>query len=568
MSAKIDIYLLDKTNNLIEEINILKPKTYEILNITLKNNLKNLPEFFTLFYPSADNREIEIHNDEEYQLLKDTLFIRQIEKKDLGKSIFDIAYNKLDESKRDILDEKYNCYICQENIKHENPLFCYICQKIFHYKCLEDWSKQRLKYNETLKCPYCNKELPLEQWKQKLYFEENRKKDAELINQLKRDNIIKNEIFENFKEYKIKTYKLLNNIIIKINKLNLNINNNIGNNNDIKEFMEDVSYDNIDLQIDNVSQIIFDQFKKLEENINNKNNVEIINNDIKDRNKDIINRKIIHNNEIKIEENEINIDNDNSNEFELLKNDKFEINDININIGKNRNAIELVYYTKLGGFANIFGSEFVNNNKDNIKLIFNKGKPISLVDKFFLKKGENRIKLLIEKELTDLSYMFYDCSALKNIHDLKYLNTSKVTNFSKLFYVCSSLADINSIRYWDVSKGKNFSYLFTGCTSLINLSPLETWNVENGVNFSYMFCRCLNLMNINPLKKWNVSKGKNFSNMFSGCFLLSELSPLANWDIKSGNNFSGMFSQCKSLTDLDDLENWKKNNKFKIKDVK
>ena len=549
MSAKIDIYLLDKTNNLIEEINIIKPKTYEILNITLKNNLKNLPEFFTLFYPSADNREIEIHNDEEYQLLKDTLFIRQIEKKDLGKSIFDIAYNKLDESKRDILDEKYNCYICQENIKHENPLFCYICQKIFHYKCLEDWSKQRLKYNETLKCPYCNKELPLEQWKQKLYFEENRKKDAELINQLKRDNIIKNEIFENFKEYKIKTYKLLNNIIIKINKLNLNINNNIGNNNDIKEFMEDVSYDNIDLQIDNVSQIIFDQFKKLEENINNKNNVEIINNDIKDRNKDIINRKIIH---------EINLDNDNSNEFELLKNDKFEINDININIGKNRNAIELVYYTKLGGFANIFGSEFVNNNKDNIKLIFNKGKPISLVDKFFLKKGENRIKLLIEKELTDLSYMFYDCSALKNIHDLKYLNTSKVTNFSKLFYVCSSLADINSIRYWDVSKGKNFSYLFTGCTSLINLSPLETWNVENGVNFSYMFCRCLNLMNINPLKKWNVSKGKNFSNMFSGCFLLSELSPLANWDIKSGNNFSGMFSQCKSLTDLDDLENWKK----------
>jgi len=568
MSAKIDIYLLDKTNNLIEEINILKPKTYEILNITLKNNLKNLPEFFTLFYPSADNKEIEIHNDEEYQLLKDTLFIRQIEKQDLGKSIFDIAYNKLDESKRDILDEKYNCYICQENIKHENPLFCYICQKIFHYKCLEDWSKQRLKYNETLKCPYCNKELPLEQWKQKLYFEENRKKDAELINQLKRDNIIKNEIFENFKEYKIKTYKLLNNIIIKINKLNSNINNNIGNNNDIKEFMEDVSYDNIDLQIDNVSQIIFDQFKKLEENINNKNNVEIINNDIKDRNKDIINRKIIHNNEIKIEENEINLDNDNSNEFELLENDKFEINDININIGKNRNAIELVYYTKLGGFANIFGSEFVNNNKDNIKLIFNKGKPISLVDKFFLKKGENRIKLLIEKELTDLSYMFYDCSALKNIHDLKYLNTSKVTNFSKLFYVCSSLADINSIRYWDVSKGKNFSYLFTGCTSLINLSPLETWNVQNGVNFSYMFCRCLNLMNINPLKKWNVSKGKNFSNMFSGCFLLSELSPLANWDIKSGNNFSGMFSQCKSLTDLDDLENWKKNNKFKIKDVK
>ena len=116
MSGRIDIFLLDKSNNLIEEANILKPKSYDILNTTLKRNLKNLPEFFTIFYPSSNNKEIEIHSDEEYQLLKDTLFIRQIEKIDLGKSIFDIAYDKLDESKRDILDEKYNCLICSKNI--------------------------------------------------------------------------------------------------------------------------------------------------------------------------------------------------------------------------------------------------------------------------------------------------------------------------------------------------------------------------------------------------------------------------------------------------------------------
>ena len=47
-------------------------------------------------------------------------------------------YNKLSESKQDILDEKYNCYICNSNIKNENPYFCYICQKIFHEKCLKD----------------------------------------------------------------------------------------------------------------------------------------------------------------------------------------------------------------------------------------------------------------------------------------------------------------------------------------------------------------------------------------------------------------------------------------------
>ena len=150
MSQRIDIFLLDKTNNLIEEANILKPKSYDILNVTLKNNLKNLPEFFTLFYPSSNNKEIEIHSVEEYQLLQDTLFICQIEKIQLDKSIFDIAYDKLDEEKHDILDEKYNCFISKENVKHENPLFCYICQKIFHFGCLEGWGKQRQKNNQVL----------------------------------------------------------------------------------------------------------------------------------------------------------------------------------------------------------------------------------------------------------------------------------------------------------------------------------------------------------------------------------------------------------------------------------
>ena len=508
MSGKIEIFLLDQSNNLIEEINIIKPKTYEILNVTLKNNLKKLPEFFTLFYPSANNREIEIHNDEEYQLLKDTLFIRQIEKVDLGKSIFDIAYDKLDESKRDILDEKYNCFICQENIKHENPLFCYICQKIFHFNCLENWSKKRLNSNLQLICPYCKKELPLEEWKRKLDYEENRKKDAEIINQLKRDNIIKNEIFDKFKEYKIKTTKLFKEIINKNNEFNLMLNKNIHNS--INKYMEDISDDNVDLEIDKISQIIFKQYQTLEEYIKNQNNLN--NNKNNDNNKN--NLKIILN------ENNKKINSDDDLTFHLIKENQI----INFdNLQKNKNEIELIYYSKLGGFTNIFGIEFVNFNKNNIKLIINNSKNCSLIDTFYLKKGENSIKLIIEKELTNMSYMFYNCIALKNINGLKYLNTSKVTNFSNLFWGCSSLTDINSIKYWDVSNVTDFSYLFTGCSSLINLSPLENWNVKNGVDFSYMFCRCLNLINISHLRSWNVSNGKDFSYMFSGCFLLSNL---------------------------------------------
>ena len=540
MSGKIDIFLLDKTNNLIEEINIIKPKTYQILNATLKNNLKNLPEFFTLFYPSANNREIEIHNDEEYQLLKDTLFIRETEKIDLGKSIFDLAYGALDESKRDILDEKYNCFICTENIKHENPLFCYICQKIFHYKCLENWSKQKQKINEKLKCPYCNKELPLEEWKQKLDFEENKHKDAELINQLKRDNMIKNEIFDKFKEYKNKSSKLFISIINIINDLNYLVSHNNDYKNNVNKYIKEISDDNVDLQIDNISQVIFGVLKNLENFIKNKDNYNKF-----DKNINIINKN--NNNNI-ININEIN-----------------EIpNIININNDLYKKEIELKYYSKIGGFTNIFGVEFVNFNRNNIKLIVNNSNKIPLIDKFYLKKGENIIKLIIENDLTNLSYMFYSCNSLNNINELKYLNTSKVTNFSNLFWGCSSLTDISAIKNWDVSQGINFSYLFTGCSSLINLLPLKNWNVEKGTNFSFMFCRCLNLIDLNPLRNWNVVEGNDFSYMFAGCILLSNLEPIANWEINNGNNFEGMFSQCKSLKNFEQLNLWKKNNKFKI----
>ena len=540
MSGKIDIFLLDKTNNLIEEINIIKPKTYQILNATLKNNLKNLPEFFTLFYPSANNREIEIHNDEEYQLLKDTLFIRETEKIDLGKSIFDLAYGVLDESKRDILDEKYNCFICTENIKHENPLFCYICQKIFHYKCLENWSKQKQKINEKLKCPYCNKELPLEEWKQKLDFEENKHKDAELINQLKRDNMIKNEIFDKFKEYKNKSSKLFISIINIINDLNYLLSHNNDYKNNVNKYIKEISDDNVDLQIDNISQVIFGLLKNLENFIKNKNNYNQF-----DKNINIINNN--KNNNI------INI-----NEIKEIPNIK------NINNDLYKKEIELKYYSKIGGFTNIFGVEFVNFNRNNIKLIINNSNKIPLIDKFYLKKGENIIKLIIENDLTNLSYMFYSCNSLNNINELKYLNTSKVTNFSNLFWGCSSLTDISAIKNWDVSQGINFSYLFTGCSSLINLLPLKNWNVEKGTNFSFMFCRCLNLIDLDPLRNWNVVEGNDFSYMFAGCILLSNLEPISNWEINNGNNFEGMFSQCKSLKNFEQLNLWKKNNKFKI----
>ena len=95
------------------------------------------------------------------------------------------------------------------------------------------------------------------------------------------------------------------------------------------------------------------------------------------------------------------------------------------------NGINLVYECDKEGDANIFGKNFVRNNKDNISLVVN-GFPSDLYEKKALRMGQNKIRLIIKKEIEDLSYMFYDCKNLKNIDELKYLNTSKYY----FFHIC------------------------------------------------------------------------------------------------------------------------------------
>ena len=46
-----------------------------------------------------------------------------------------------------------------------------------------------------------------------------------------------------------------------------------------------------------------------------------------------------------------------------------------------------------------------------------------MINKYRLREGENKIKMKIKKRIKDLGNMFYECKNLKNINELKYLNT-------------------------------------------------------------------------------------------------------------------------------------------------
>ena len=103
--------------------------------------------------------------------------------------------------------------------------------------------------------------------------------------------------------------------------------------------------------------------------------------------------------------------------------------------------INLVYETNEDNIENIFGEKFVENNKKNIELSIN-GIKSDLISKCKLKKGKNNIIIILKSQLTNLEYMFYNCSKLKNINKLEYLSTENVNNFSHMFCWCISLSNL------------------------------------------------------------------------------------------------------------------------------
>ena len=483
MSDSIDIFLLDKSNNVVDEINIKKPETFDMLKTCINNNLKNLPVYYLIFYPSSNNNEIEINNNEDYKLAKDILFIREIEEK----SIFIKNYDRLSEEKKDMLDEKFNCSICSEHIKDENPFFCYICQKIFHHECLKKWNNKMELQKESLKCPICRNELPLDKWKEKLDYDDNRKEYIETmdqLNKLKTQNAKQNEIINNYRQYTQKITTLFQNLFNKINEINslIKLKINSDYHNILKKLLSNFD---IDL-IEHLSTIINEEFEKIKGYINNKMDY---NNSIED------NLKFDNINEI-----------DNQPEFIF-----YNIDYNNSYNNANMKEFNLIYVAKSDGIENIFGKKFVEENKDNIELIINGEKHI-LVDKYKLINGNNTIKIIIKNKITNLSYMFHECNTLQNIDGLKDLDTKDVENFSYMFFGCSSLLNIQSLQNWNISNGTNFSYMFFGCTSLKDLSPLENWNISNEKNIEYMFCGCSLIKDMGPIKKW---KNNKLDDMFS-----------------------------------------------------
>ena len=104
--------------------------------------------------------------------------------------------------------------------------------------------------------------------------------------------------------------------------------------------------------------------------------------------------------------------------------------------------------------------------------------------------------------VTDMSRMFYQCSALTGELDLSEWDTSKVTTMYYMFYNCSKLTSIN-VSNWDTSKLTKITNMFNYCSKLTSIN-VSNWDTSKISDMSSLFDGCSGLTSLD-LSTWNIT---------------------------------------------------------------
>ena len=212
----------------------------------------------------------------------------------------------------------------------------------------------------------------------------------------------------------------------------------------------------------------------------------------------------------------------------------------------------------------LFGNEFVNNNKDNCKIIINE-KEYDLVEKISLKNlaiknNTFEIKLRIIQLKNDLSFMFENCSSLLSISDLSKLNTINVKNMNSMFFDCSSLISLSDTSNWITKNTLDMKYMFYGCSSLLSLPDISKWDTSNVKDMECMFLNCASLKSFPDISNWNIQNVKNLGKLLVSCKSLNSLPDISKWNTSNVQDMNNMFTGCALLKSLPDISNWNTSN--------
>ena len=156
--------------------------------------------------------------------------------------------------------------------------------------------------------------------------------------------------------------------------------------------------------------------------------------------------------------------------------------------------------------------------------------------------------------------MFNGISTLQSNSNFLHFNSKNITKMSYMFYNCSSIIELPDISNLDTSNVTDMSYMFYNCSSLIKLPDISIWNTEKVTDISNMFYNCESLLSLPDISKWDINDTK-MDNLFKNCKSLSYLPDLSKWNIDEETVDSGMLVGCKAL-EVNIIKKGKYNIKF------
>ena len=224
-------------------------------------------------------------------------------------------------------------------------------------------------------------------------------------------------------------------------------------------------------------------------------------------------------------------------------------------------------------FIRILGEPFFKKNKKNIKLIVN---DVELSEvKSVINTGYKRELIIILLEIntiTDLSFMFYQCSSLAALPDISNWNMTNVKNMSYMFAECSELAFLPNILNWNTSNVTEMNGIFFGCSSLKFLPDISKWNISMVNNLDCLFFKCSDCLffkcssikSLPDISNWDTSKVTSMSKTFQNCYSLKSLPDISKWDTSKVTDFCCIFKDCSSIISLPDISSWETNNAIKM----
>ena len=160
-----------------------------------------------------------------------------------------------------------------------------------------------------------------------------------------------------------------------------------------------------------------------------------------------------------------------------------------------------IKHENLGKEIQILNDTYISHRNDEIRkinnIIINRELTNTIYRYLFNKEGIYIIYYLSDELLTDMSYMFFKCSSLKEI-DLSQFNTYVVTNMSYMFSDCLNLKKIN-LRLNNI-KNIECNNIFEGCSSL-NESNLPFFSENMNFNNNNFDNHLIGLLKLCLLKE-------------------------------------------------------------------